>query len=149
MIPFSLLWCGFAIFWELSVLAQPGPSFFALFGVPFVLVGLYFVFGRFFVDSMARARTFYGLTSHRVIITSGLFSRTINSLPLRALHDISLRERADRSGTVMFGRPHPFASWYAGMQWPGMGQYEVPSFELIQDAKLVHDQVLQAQRAAA
>jgi hypothetical protein len=49
----------------------------------------------------------------------------------------------------MFGRPHPFASWYAGMQWPGMSQYQTPSFEFIEDAKRVHDQILAAQRAAA
>jgi hypothetical protein len=149
MIPFSLLWCGFVVFWEASVLAGGGPPFFSLVGVPFVVIGIYFVIGRFFVDSRLRAKTFYGLTNRRVIIVSGLFSRTINSLPLRTLHDISVQERPDRSGTVMFGRPHPFASWYAGMQWPGMGQYQAPSFELIQDAKRVHDQVLEAQRAAA
>jgi hypothetical protein len=149
MIPFSILWCGFVIFWEASVLAGGGPPFFALFGAPFVLVGLYFVFGRFFVDSRLRANTYYGLTNRRVIIVSGLFSRTTNSLPLRTLHDISVQERADRSGSVMFGRPHPFAGWYAGMQWPGMGQYQTPSFELIPDAKRVHDRVLEALRAAA
>ncbi len=149
MIPFSILWCGFAIFWEASVLAGGGPPFFALFGVPFVLIGLYFVFGRFFVDSKVRANTYYGLTDRRVVIVSGLFSRTTNSLPLRTLHDISLQERSDGRGTVMFGRPHPFASSYAGMQWPGMGQHQIPSFELIPEAKRVHDQVLEAQRAAA
>lgn len=148
LIPFSVLWCGFIIFWEAAVLAGGGPPFFALFGIPFVLVGLHLVVGRFFLDSRIRAKTLYGLTSRRVIIISGLFSRTTHSLPLRTLNDISVQERADRSGTVMFGRPHPFATWYAGMQWPGMGQYQAPSFERIQDARRVHDQILEAQRAA-
>jgi hypothetical protein len=149
MIPFSLLWGGFAVFWEAGVLASGAPAFFGLWGVPFVLIGLYFIVGRFFVDARARAKTFYGLTNRRAIIVSGIFAKTINSLPLRTLSDISVRERSDRTGTVLLGRPHPFAVWYAGMQWPGMGQYSTPGFELIPDAKRVHDQLLEAQRAAA
>ena len=41
------------------------------------------------------------------------------------------------------------ATWYAGVHWPGMGQYSTPGFELIPDAKRVHDKVLEAQRAVA
>jgi hypothetical protein len=149
MVPFSLLWCGFAIFWEVSVLAMGGPPFFALFGAIFVLLGVYFVIGRFIVDSLLRAKTLYGLTNRRVIIISGVSSRTINSLTLRTLNDLSVTERSDGSGTVLFGRPNPFATWNAGMPWPGIGQYQTPSFELIQDAKRVYDQILEAQRAAA
>jgi hypothetical protein len=149
LIPFSLFWGGFAFFWEASVLAGGAPIFFSLWGIPFVLMGIYFILGRFFVDARARANTFYGLTNRRAIIVSGIFSKTINSLPLRTLSDISVRERKDRTGTVLLGRGHPFASWNAGMQWPGMGQYSTPAFELIPDAKRVHDQVLEAQRAAA
>jgi hypothetical protein len=148
MIPFSLLWGGFAIFWEATAIAGGAPFFFALFGVPFVLIGLYMIGGRFLVDAKLRASTYYGLTDRRVIIISGLFTTTTNSLPLGTLHDLSVQERKDRTGTVMFGRRHPFAAWYAGMQWPGMGQHQVTSFELIDNAKQVHDQVVEAQRSA-
>jgi hypothetical protein len=148
MVPFSLLWGGFAIFWETGVLASDAPTFFALWGVPFVLIGVYMIVGRFFVDAKARANTFYGLTNRRAIIVSGIFSRSTRSLPLRTLSDISVQERRDRTGTVFLGRPYPFATWYAGMQWPGMDQSSTPGFELISEAKRVHDQVLEAQRAA-
>jgi hypothetical protein len=150
MIPFSLLWGGFAIFWEASVLRTSGPNttFMSIWGIPFVLVGLYMIVGRFFIDARMRANTFYGLTDRRAIIISGLFSRTINSLPLRTLSDISLQERSDRSGTILLARPQPYASWSAGTRWPGMGQYSTPAFEMIPNAKAVHDQLLEAQRAA-
>jgi len=149
MIPFSLLWGGFAIFWEFSVLQTPAPAFFALWGIPFVLIGLYMIIGRFFVDARIRAKTFYGLTDRRAVIVSGLFSRTTNSLPLRTLSDISLQERSDGSGTVLLGRPQPYSAWTSGFRWPGMSQYTTPAFEMIPDAKRVHDQLLEAQSAAA
>jgi len=148
LIPFSIMWGGFAVFWEFSVVTSDAPFFFMLWGIPFVCVGLYITVGRFFLDSRQRSKTFYGLTDQRVIILSGIFSRTVNTLPLRTLSDITLKEKSDRSGTVHFGRPHPMASWAAGMQWPGMGQYQSPSFDLIQNAKEVHDRVIEAQRAA-
>jgi hypothetical protein len=151
MIPFSFLWGGFAIFWEASVLTTSGPNsaFMSLWGIPFVLIGLYMIVGRFFVDARIRAKTFYGLSNRRAIIISGVFSRTTNSLPLRTLTDISLQERSDRSGTILLGRPQPYSSWGSGMRWPGMSQYSTPAFEMIPNAKAVHDQLLEAQRAAA
>lgn len=147
LIPFGLLWGGFAIFWEDMAIRQGAGLFFELWGIPMVLIGLHMIVGRFFTDARVRARTVYGLTQERVIIVSGLFSRSVTSLPLATLSDISLSERSDRSGTIHFGRPPAFAGWYEGLQWPGMGRSRVPAFELIPDAKQVHDELLRAQRA--
>ena len=146
-IPFSLLWGGFAIFWEINVLRTTGPNagFMSIWGIPFVLVGLYLIVGRFFADAYVRARTFYGLTDRRAIIISGVFSRAITSLPLRTLTDISLEERPDRSGTILLAHPQP----QSRMRWPGMSQYSTPAFEMISEAKTVYGQLLEAQRKAA
>jgi len=67
MIPFSLLWGGFAIFWESMALGFWGhnakgtpPVFMALWGVPFVVIGQYLIWGRFVYDGWLKRRTYYG-----------------------------------------------------------------------------------------
>lgn len=148
LIPFSLVWCAFAIFWEASVFSSKAPIFFKLWGVPFVLVGLYFVAGRFFVDVKARTRTFYGVTNDRIIIIGGLFSRQTKSLQLRTLSDISLVERRDGSGTITFGSQYPFVRQMPS-GWPGASQYAPPAFEMIERAKETYELIRRAQKEGA
>src|SRR5436190_24226654 len=64
LIPFSLLWCGFAVFWETMVLSTGFAFPFALVGIPFVLIALYITVGRFFIDVKRRANTVYGITAN-------------------------------------------------------------------------------------
>ena len=143
MVPFSLLWGGFAIFWETSVIMSGAPFFFALFGIPFVLVGLYIIFGRFLIDTKQRERTFYGVTDQRIVIISGTFGRKVKSLNLRTLSDISLNENVDHSGTITFGATHPISWWMGNTTWPGMPT--APSFEMIPEARTVYMKIREAQ----
>jgi hypothetical protein len=148
LIPFSLLWGGFAFFWEYSVLTGGAPLFFALWGIPFVLVGSHFIVGRFLVDMRQRAKTVYGLTNERLLIISGLFTRNVKSLNLRTLADVSLTERPDGSGTITFGQGNPYSSWFQGMGWwPGMPA-GAPAFELVPRAKEIYEAIRNAQRTA-
>ncbi len=149
MIPFSLMWGGFAVFWEASVLKDGAPGFFALWGVPFVLVGAYLIVGRFFVDAWQRARTYYALTDQRAIIISGIMSRQVKSLPLRAMSDITLSERADGSGSITLGPSSGPYTWFAGSGWPGTGRYQPPAFQMIENVRQVHTMLRDAQANAA
>jgi hypothetical protein len=147
LIPFSFLWGGFALFWELSVIRGDAPLFFTLWGVPFVLMGLHLIVGRFFVDAWQRARTYYGVTTERVLIASGLFQRQVKSLSLRGLAEITITERSDRSGTITFGTIPAMYGWLRGSSWPGLGKQLAPSFEMIENVRQVYGQVQSAQRA--
>lgn len=117
LIPFSLMWCGFAIFWESAVLGfgvlgggrgEGGgiPVFMAFWGVPFVLVGLYFVFGRFVTDAWVRSNTVYGLTGERALLLRRVFGETLLSSPLEA--ETRIKRHGDGSGTLEFGASLPF-----------------------------------------
>src|SRR5438045_7782313 len=119
LIPFSILWCGFAIFWESAVISKGAPFFFMLWGIPFILAGLFFVFGRFFLDASNRAHTFYGVTSERILIVSGIFSQRIQSLQLRTLSDIALTQKDNVNGTITFGPRHKINSFSQGSAGPG------------------------------
>ena len=67
MIPFSIAWCGFAIFWELSVIITGAPLLFRLWGIPFVCVGLYMVFGRFLYRRYQLRHSTYVITNRKII----------------------------------------------------------------------------------
>jgi hypothetical protein len=71
LIPFSIMWAAFAFFWESAVLSSGGPVFFKLWGIPFVAIGLYIVFGRFLLKSQTKLRTAYGITKQRALIATG------------------------------------------------------------------------------
>jgi hypothetical protein len=153
MIPFSLMWGGFAIFWEVMAVTTtskaPSPVgvVFPLFGIPFVCIGLYIIFGRFFVDAHIRSRTLYGVTNDRIIIASGLFSQQVKSLQLRTLSDVSFTQGSDRSGTITFGPTGPMGGAFGS--WPGARRISSPAFEMIENAKDVYDVILRAQKASA
>ena len=148
LIPFSLVWCGFAIFWEVSVVNSGAPFILKLWGVLFVCFGLFFVFGRFILDARNRARTTYGVTNERILIVSGRYSRQIKSLPLRTLTEVSFSQRSNGRGTLTFGSAPFMNGFLQASSWPGTGRYSPPSFDLIDGAKEVYDVIRHAQSAA-
>lgn len=144
MIPFSLMWGGFAFFWEFSVTNSGAPTFFSLWGVPFVLIGTYMIVGRFFADAWMRSKTQYFLTDQRVLIVSGIFSSSAKSLPLRSLPDFTFSERGDGSGTITLGSSNlPFGG-LAVQGWPGSSRQRPPALEMIENARSVHEMLRDA-----
>lgn len=144
-IPFSLLWCGFAIFMLVSNLQTSDSLMFSLFGVPFVLMGLMMVFGRFIVDAKARANTIYGLTNDRIIIKSGIFSKQIKSMNINSLMALEYTEKPDGSGTINLGPKNPYTIMAHGMSW--MPNVETqPQLESIPNVRQVYDQIVELRK---
>ena len=146
MIPFSLLWGGFAVFWEYSVIRSEAPLMFRLWGIPFILMGMHMIVGRFFVEAWQRAKTEYMVTNERIIIRSGIFSRQVKSLDLRTLGEFSLTENGKGEGTISFG-VSPDGNMFSGLAaWPGIDT--VPRFDSVPDAAKVYDIIRNAHCAA-
>ena len=142
MIPFSLVWGGFAVYWNASVWRANAPSMFKLWGIPFLCVAAYITVGRFFYDAWMRSRTAYGLTTERVLISTAGFAPSLKSLDLRTLPTIMLTERPDGSGTIAFAPvPQQFG-------WGRRRGTQPPAFEAISGAKAVYEQIRAAQRDA-
>jgi hypothetical protein len=144
VIPFSLLWAGFAISWEAGVLSQDAPLFFALFGVPFVLVGAYITVGRFFFDAYRRSRLAYALTTQRIIFLRTLGGRTVDSFDLMGISQITVQEHRDRTATIAFGPTAGLYSSFKGAGWPGLGRYLPPRFECVANGRDVYDRIMRA-----
>ncbi len=142
LIPFSLLWGGFALFFEFSMVTGGAPPVATVAGIPFALMGIYAIFGRFFVDLAQRRRTYYALTNERALIISGLFHHNIKAIFIKYLPEISVSMRRNGRGTITFGTANPMAWMYANSGIPGTGTYHAaPCFDMIEDVKLVYQQV--------
>jgi hypothetical protein len=131
VIPFSIFWTGFAIFWEVGVYST-GARPMILFGLPFVLIGIYLMIGRFFVDALIRSGTAYAVTDRRILFVSSWPTRTTRSLMIKSLSEVALDERSDGTGTLRFGPK-------------GEGRTEQPAFKFITSPRVVYDQVRRAQ----
>jgi hypothetical protein len=149
LVPFSLLWCSFAIFALAATMRTGrGPDVLTFMPLLFVCLGLYFVAGRFLVDAWFRSGIRYAVTDRRILIARpGPFSR-FTAIGLAQLGDVNLSERASGRGTVRFGQ--------AVSMWGnrGLGAWSpafdpTPQFIAIDDARRVFDLIQQAiQRGA-
>lgn len=150
MIPFSLMWGGFAVFWEFTAITGGAPFFFWLWGIPFILAGFYMIIGRFFFDYVQRKKTYYALTNERVIIISGISNQNTKSLDISKLPEININTKSSGKGTITFGPIHPMSWMYAGSGYPNMGRYNIsPSFELIEDVNTVYQHIKRLQKEKA
>lgn len=154
LIPFSLMWGGFAIFWESGVLgfwghnSKGAPIFMAIWGIPFVVIGQYLIWGRFFFDAWIKRRTYYGVTNRRVLVVQEAWSRKTSSMYIDAIPNVE--RNGEVTGTLWFGPKIPTIS--GNRQTRGWSRYNVgymPVFADIDDVDSVYRLVLDLREKAS
>lgn len=103
MIPFSVMWLGFALFWELSAMQSGGGIFFSLWGLPFIAAGVYMLFGRFIYSAYMRDKTFYVVTNRKIVIKAG---RKIKVLDGKNLPPMDIELHKNGNGTIIFSEEY-------------------------------------------
>lgn len=150
LVPFSLLWGGFAIFWELGVMGYWGTGsrsgnpwvFGMLWGIPFVLIGQYMIWGRFFYSAWKKKRTHYAVTNRRVIVVQNGWHRQMASAYLDSLPTLIKDGRSNGLGTLRFAQAESMWSGRRGWgAWDGMAVGNVPTFTDIDDVGYVYQLV--------
>ena len=71
MLPFSVIWLSFSVIWEIAAFQSGAPLFSLLFGLPFVAIGLYLLFGGIIQKIRLKGRTFYAITNQKIMIKRG------------------------------------------------------------------------------
>lgn len=131
-------WTAFAAFWIWSALGYKLPNFregiqpqhfFALFGVPFLLVGFAMLYTPFWGWYMAFQKV-YIITDKRAIVFEGTGTTTIRSFTPAQLTHVYRREKNDGTGDVVIS----MRSWQDS---DGDEQKEDVSFMDIQNPKQV------------
>ncbi len=101
LVPFSLFWGGFAIFWEIGVTTSSGAApIGGLFGIPFVLIGLYLIVGRFFYKRWDRKRTTYAVTDTRALAIRGGGTQIKDANLDTAVMTVERSRRGDRGSII-------------------------------------------------
>src|SRR2546426_110598 len=161
LFPYTTLFrSGFALAWEAGVLGlgvfgeghrSAVPWFFVLWGIPFVLVGLYFIAGRFFYKAWRKRRTYYALTNKRALVLVEGRGRTLRACLLSAVPTINKSVRSSGVGTISFGNTS-WASMYdnTGMDFFGamgaLGADSTVRFNDVRDADRVYGLAMAARK---
>jgi hypothetical protein len=166
----QLLWCGqpyagilfrwfdvpisiFGLIWTGGVVTgmvegfQKGPPIALLFFIPFILVGAFFLFGRFLFDAWLRSKTYYAISDQRAFILAGVFSQTVRSFHLDTLSEITVTERRNGYGRIILGAVSPWEQWQApsGM---GPNPFAPSSFECVEGVRKIYEILSDARQHA-
>ena len=155
LIPFSLMWGGFAFFWEASVLGLvpsargshgSSPPIFSRSGefpsassVPTSSSGVSSA-----TPHLENGRGTASPTSG-VIILKTLFKTNLTSLDLPSLNNLSLKEHKDNSGDILFGQAGLYSA-FANSSWPAGRGNITPGFYLLPQARQVYNLIREAQQ---
>ncbi len=135
-------WTGFAVFWTFIATLMGGAqgpaaggifNYFGLFGIPFILVGL-FLLAQPFLRARVAARTIYVVTDRRAVVAfpeSG--GMTVRTVPLGLFRTMQLTRRPDGSGTIRLDTDTPGKTNALGRYTPPFDFENVPDVDAAVD----------------
>jgi hypothetical protein len=85
-----------------EIVRWSGIAYAVIFVTAFPAFAFYLTCGRFMLNARRRARTWYGLTTERILIISEFFGRRVTEVPLHDLGHITFSHHEDGSGTICF-----------------------------------------------
>jgi hypothetical protein len=141
LVPFSLLWGGFALVWEAGVLGS------GVFGEGHRSAAPWF----FFYKAWRKRRTYYALTNKRALILIESRGRMLRACFLSAVPTINKSVRPSGVGTITFGNAS-WASMYdnTGMDFFGimgaLGADSTVRFNDVRDADRVYGLAMAARK---
>ena len=97
MIPFGIFFLGFAIFWTVGASAVAGPM--GLFGLIFIAVGSYIVFGKNIVGK----KTYYVITNRKIYRSQ---AGRVDMVELANLPPMRIEGHSNGAGSIYFGEHH-------------------------------------------
>ena len=113
VIPFSAVWLAFFVYWESQALGfgwfgnsnRNSDTLQIVWGIPFLLLGNYMLWGRFFWDAWLKRRTYYAITNRRVLLVQR--SRRFKTWSVFP-NELSIIEREGTNiGTLWLGPKYP------------------------------------------
>ena len=99
MMIFGIFWLSFCFFFEYSIIQSQSSLFFILWGIPFILVGLYLVFGRLIQKIYLRNKIFYVITNKKIMIKHG---NKIEMYDGSQLPPMEIHIHKNGNGTILF-----------------------------------------------
>lgn len=103
LIPFSIFWTLAALIFELISLQSNVPIYLSLIGIPFLLIGLFLLIGRYVLDIKRRKNISYCITNRRIIIKAEKLKSTAHSYQMTAIPRITIKNKSRKFGTIILG----------------------------------------------
>ena len=138
----SAIYAGVSLLHRLSAANSLGQLVTSLVGgIPFILMGLYLILGRFIYKAWRKTRTYYAVTNKRVLALTKIRGRHLLEEYIEEIPALHKSVRSDGIGSVYFARSPFMASWCgnAGMNCStGFDRKDLMAFHDIRGAEEVY-----------
>ncbi|MGD9886881.1 MAG: helix-turn-helix domain-containing protein [Bacilli bacterium] len=97
---FGLVFLSFSIFW--TIMASKMTSLMALFGIPFIIVGVYLVFGKKLQSRTINTQIYYAVTDERILILRHGGQDNLIQVNINQLTNVILTPSIDNTSSITF-----------------------------------------------